>query len=386
MKTGRLWGVAYQVNPFWLLAFALLLVSVVTSVEGAGGATLPDSARLAVSALVVLLFVPCIVLHELSHTFVERRLDLPDRPIEVLTLGRPVEAEPDPTSAASELLVAAAGPLLSAAIGGLLLLVAGLVQSLSADAITYLYLTCWWLGLANLLLAAVHLVPVLPLDGGRITRAVVWSLGRDLDRATSAAALVGRLSGYFVIGSGFFIAMSVDLLFGGWLVLLGWLATRLSRAAVDRRRMEQLTSGLFVRDATDRDPAVILPSLTVETLLLQDDETGQGAYPVMEGGQLSGVVFPDRLRGRLRRRRDDQRVRDVVISLERAVKLGPDEPLVRAVERLEGMRIDGLPVVDPDAPTQLYGIATRARVLERLRARHAVAEARDSSASMDARG
>jgi CBS domain-containing protein len=151
--------------------------------------------------------------------------------------------------------------------------------------------------------------------------------------------------------------------------------------------MEALTAGLTVSDATDTDPATITSALAVETLLLEDAERGgQGVYPVVERGQLVGFAFVSRLRRPLRRKRQGERVGDALVPVETAPSLRPEEPLIRAVERLEVVGSDGLPVMSSEDPTLLYGIVTRARVLDRLRARHAITQARGGSAPSDARG
>ncbi len=122
MRTGTLFGFQVVVNPVWLLVFALLMVSLVTSLAGTGPDDLPGPAAVGVSAVVVALFLASIVAHELAHAAVARRRGLPDRDVQLLTLGRPPEAAPDPVSPRTEAAVSSAGPLLSGAVGGALLL------------------------------------------------------------------------------------------------------------------------------------------------------------------------------------------------------------------------------------------------------------------------
>lgn len=386
MRSGTFLGFPYQVQPAWLLIFAVLLVSVVSTIDGAAITALPGATAVIVGIVVVILFVGCIAAHELSHAVVSRRLGLPRARIQLVTLGRPAGSEPDPASPGDELKVALVGPLLSLAIGLLLLAAASMVTGRTGVEPGAIYWTLWWLGLANIVLAGFNAVPVVPLDGGRIVRAAIWAVTGDLDRASVATATTGRLFGYLVVGSGLFLALSVDVFLGVWVILLGWFTTRLSRGAVNRRRLERLTWGLTVADATDTEPTVIVPSVAVETLLAEDARSaGQGVYPVVESGVLLGVVFTARLRSRLRRTKPDARARDVLIPIDRTPRFDPDAPLFDAVDRLEAMGADGLPVV-VEGSGRLYGVVTRARVLDRLRARHAVAEARDGSTPLDVRG
>ena len=294
-------GFKVLVDPIWLLVFALLIVSLVTSIAGTGPTGLSGAASLGVGAVVVVLFVGSVFLHELSHAAVARRLGLTVSHIQLLTLGRPAEPEPDPISPSTEITVAISGPLASGVLGLALLMVAVSFPNGASQPLSLVYWATYWLGMANLALALFHLVPVLPLDGGRLVRASAWKLSGDLDRATSWAGAVGRAFGFAVVGGGLFVAMFAEVFIGVWLILLGWFAGRLSRSAVDHRRMERLTAGLTVEDVMDRQPATVPPSLTVDTLLAQDAQVdGPGVYPVIDAGSLVGIVFLGRLRRRLR--------------------------------------------------------------------------------------
>lgn len=387
MRSGELLGIRFEVQPIWLLIFAIAIVTIITAVGGGAVGALPPAGVVLVGGIVVALFVVCIVAHEFSHALVARRLGLPLRPVQLLTLGRPVEAEPDPGSPSSELKVALAGPVLSGIIAAALLALASVLRAGSGELIDGLYWLCWWLGLSNLVLAGFHLAPVLPLDGGRIVRAGAWALVHDLDRATAIAGSVGRGFGYLVMAAGMYAVFLVDFFYGIWIVLLGWFATRLSRNSVDRRRMQQLTAGLSVKDATDTSVIEIPATMAVEELLeLDRRQGGNGVYAVTDAGRMIGIVFTPRLRGPLRRPRPGQRVAEAAVPLERAPTFEPDEPLIGAVEQLEALRTDSLPVVDPADPDRLYGVVTREKVLERLRIRHHLVEARDGSASPAERG
>ena len=406
MSSRSLFGFQFRAEVAWLLVFALLLVSLVTSVGSTGPATLSGEIALLVAAVVVALVLVSIVVHELTHALVARRLGMRPTTIQLMTLGRPTAIEAEPSSPGRDATVAAAGPLVSGAVGMLLVGVALAVPTRASEPLLPVYWACYWLGLANLALAGFHLVPVLPLDGGRLVRAVAWAVGRDLEVATRATSLVGRGFGWLLMGSGVYLALlSAEVFLGIWLVLLGWFTGRLARAAVDRRRMEQLTRGLTVADVTDTEPATIPPSLTVDTLVAQDAQgDGPGIYPVMERDRLLGIVFVSRLRRPFRRGWTDERAADVLVPLDRAPSFRPEEPLLRAVERLESMRADGFPVLEsgaetsgqedvagrdaesaPVRPVRLVGVVTRRRVLERLRARQRLLDERVRSTPGPAR-
>jgi CBS domain-containing protein len=246
-----------------------------------------------------------------------------------------------------------------------------------AHPVTAIHWGLTWLGFGVLLVAAFISLPLLPLDGGRIVRAVAWRLTGDLDRAIRATTTIGRAFGYLVVGAGLVVTLGGQLIVGIWLLLLGWLATRVARAAAERARLEQLTAGLHVGDALDRDPPTIGPALTLDALMAQDgQEGGRGVYPVVDDGRLVGVVFTARVPRRTRSRWPEQHASDVMVPRARLRSLREGDPLLEAVVRLEGGHIDAFPVVADDDPTRLIGLVTRDDVLERLRARQAIVDAR----------
>jgi Zn-dependent protease len=116
--------------------------------------------------LVLLLFV-----HEMGHVLEARRQGLPvSAPLFIPFMGAMITMKQMPQDAWNEAKVAIAGPLLGSA-GALALYVAGVAtDSRPLKAIAFL----------GFLINLFNLLPVIPLDGGRITAAlhpVLWVLG-----------------------------------------------------------------------------------------------------------------------------------------------------------------------------------------------------------------
>jgi len=138
------------------------------------------------AAFVVLLYVSVLV-HELSHSLVARGYGLPVRRILLYPLGGFSEIEREPPTPGREFLVSAAGPALSLALAAAGF---GLMHVVSRDSIPGALV--WQLGWANLIVGLFNLLPGLPLDGGRMLRAVIWKLTGRQSTGTIAAAWAGR--------------------------------------------------------------------------------------------------------------------------------------------------------------------------------------------------
>jgi Zn-dependent protease/CBS domain-containing protein len=158
-----------------------------------------------------------VLLHELSHSVVARGYGLPVRRILLYPLGGLSEIEREPETPGREFLVSAAGPVLS------LVLAAcgyGLTYVVTPGTITgTLVAQLIW---ANLVVGVFNLLPGLPLDGGRMLRAVIWKLTGRPGTSTIAAAWAGR-----VIAVGMFVLVLVPAVhsrIGGDMVTVIWLA------------------------------------------------------------------------------------------------------------------------------------------------------------------
>jgi len=158
-----------------------------------------------------------VLLHELSHSLVARSYGLPVRRILLYPLGGFSEIEREPPTPGREFLVSAAGPALSLALAGVGY---GLMHVVARDTIPGTLV--WQLALTNLIVGLFNLLPGLPLDGGRMLRAVIWKLTGRQSTATIAAAWAGRVLAVGLLVLPFVISQMNGR--GGDVVSVLWLA------------------------------------------------------------------------------------------------------------------------------------------------------------------
>lgn len=165
-RIGRLLGFPIEVGA----SFLLLLGVVMLWMGGLWG------------VVAVGLTFSSVVLHELGHAVVARRLGVPVSRIGLHFFGGAAQLTDTPRRASDEIAIAAAGPAVSLALAGAGL---GLGAVLGSPLVGLI-------GWINLVLAVFNLIPALPMDGGRILRAL---LTRRLDyvRATDASVTVARV-------------------------------------------------------------------------------------------------------------------------------------------------------------------------------------------------
>ncbi|MFE9876804.1 site-2 protease family protein [Streptomyces sp. NPDC005784] len=182
---GRPFGVPVYVAPSWFLVAALI-----TWVFGGQlDRVLPElgAARYLVSLFFAVAFYASVLVHELAHTVAALRFKLPVRRIQLQFFGGVSEIEKEAETPGREFVLAFVGPLLSLILSGLFYLAMLPVEPGTVPGVLLAGLM-----ISNLIVAAFNLLPGLPLDGGRMLRAVVWKITGRAMSGTVAAAWVGR--------------------------------------------------------------------------------------------------------------------------------------------------------------------------------------------------
>jgi Zn-dependent protease/CBS domain-containing protein len=360
ISLGRIAGIRIGINWSWLVVFALITWTLAAGIFPESNPGLGDGSYFAMAFAAAVLFFASLLLHELGHAFQARREGMEIEGITLWLFGGVAKFTGQFPSAGAEFRIATAGPLVSLALGVLFVLVAafgGLPESVDAVAA--------WLGYTNLMLLAFNLLPALPLDGGRVLRALLWLRKGDFGAATRTATGIGRAIAYGLIALGVALLIFQGAFSGAWLAFIGWF---LLQAATDEARWvaaRQALAGLRVRDLMVRLPVTVPPDLPLGRFM---DEivwgTRHTTYPVVEDGRVVGLL-PLRCVAEVPRAEWETRtVRDCMLSLEQVPQLSEDEELADALAELsEGTVHRGL-VLEDGRLAGLLSLTDAARALE----------------------
>jgi Zn-dependent protease len=210
-RLGSILGFPVEIN----LSFLLLLGLVMIAFGGVAG------------VMLVLLVFGSVVLHELGHALVARQLGVQVAGIELSFFGGAAKMVQLPRTANHEVLIAAAGPAVSFVLGGL---------GLGLGALTGVSVFAW-IGWVNFVIAAFNLIPALPMDGGRILRALL-SRKMDFVRATDVSVTIARVVAVAFGVIGLFGPFQL-LLLAPFLWIMGTQERMLSRMMADRYAMSR---------------------------------------------------------------------------------------------------------------------------------------------------
>src|SRR5579859_1514719 len=273
VQIGRAFGITLRLHVTFLIFLAFIAFGGFQDdgFSGAGWAVAMFSAIFA-----------CIALHELGHSVVAQQLGVQVKSITLYPIGGVAALRSIPENPWHEIAITLAGPMVNAAIACVLLPFTGLPSHLFLVAIPQSVpglLLC--LVQANITLFLFNLIPAFPMDGGRLLRAML-ALVLSYRRATTIAATVGQ--GMAIL----FILVGLKLSF--WLVLIG-IFIFIGAEGEDRSvRMKSVLKGLNVENVMRREFTVLAPTDPVSRGVELICQTGQDDFPVIENGQLVGIV------------------------------------------------------------------------------------------------
>ena len=377
----RLFGIEIRISLAWaVLAAIVTMLGAEQAAVTSPGLAVP--LQWVVGGLVALGFLVSVVAHELAHSLVGRRCGVASSTIVLGFIGGLAPLSIQARHPSDEMAIALAGPGLSLVLG-LALLPFALVVWISGQGLGAIAGGLVLIGGLNLILGFVSLLPGLPLDGGRVVRAIAWARSGDRDRAGRVAARVGRMLGWIAVGVGVALAFA-DLPTPGFLVLsLGWLIATGARTLDRRLDLEILLRGATVGEAMQADGPRVAPHLTVDTFA--DRFSGPdavSALPVVADEQVLGVIGRKRLQRLGRRRFAATRAEGVMAVPPQAPLLAPGDALWDVVDTLNGSGQDGLAVVDGG---RFAGMITREGIAVVMRQRVASSAAANPDAGANGR-
>jgi Zn-dependent protease/CBS domain-containing protein len=306
-----------------------------------------------------------IVIHELSHSLVARRYNLPMKGITLFIFGGVAEMGAEPDSPKTEFLMAIAGPIASVVLGFVLYLAAAMGNGPAPVMGVIAYLA--WI---NWMLALFNLVPAFPLDGGRVLRAALWHWKGDLTRATRIAARFGTGFGILLMAYAIYRLFLGDTISAVWYFMIGMFLRAASRMSYEQVLLRSALAGEPVSRFMHSNPVTVSPELPIRQLI--DDyfaRYGFTLFPVVDESQdVVGCVTTDDVRGLPKEEWDRRRVSEVAKPCSEANTIGPDTDALKALTKIRDTGASGLLVTDRN---HLLAIVYPQDVLDFLAARTA---------------
>jgi Zn-dependent protease len=346
-------GIRVRIDRSWFIAF--LLFSWTLS-SGYFPLQVPDHSTYVywfAGSLSSLALFGCVLLHELSHCFMARRLGVEVKQITLFIFGGVSEMVQTHSNPKSEFLTSFVGPLTSLGLGVVFLTIAlavkGYADRMTVEILHYIHYV-------NFLLAAFNLIPGFPLDGGRVLRSYLWHRNGDPRRATESAARVGEIFAMVLMGLGLISVLTMHIVPGVWLALIGLF---LKNSAVTERRSLELRFGL--QDMKLRE--IMTPAIAVNTSMTVSQFVNDyvfryhyRVFPVLELNRFIGMIDVRSLKGLPPNDWATTKIGAYLSDSSSYCTLDPDMDAAHALRHLTTKNCTKAPIVRNDT---LLGILTR---------------------------
>jgi Zn-dependent protease len=341
----RLLGIPIRLDASWLVILAVLTWTLESQQfqPQLPGMALPLLWLLAL--LTALGFFGCIVLHELGHAVVARRVGIPINGITLFVFGGVAEMEGEPATPGNEFLMAIAGPLVT----GVLIVFFGLLTFLGifpewAKSAHLVCLNMWFINVGVLVF---NLVPAFPLDGGRVLRSFLWWITGNLRRATHEASLVGQGFAFFLIALGLLNLFAENFVSGIWLGLIGLFLHQAAQSGYNAVLLREALTGEPVSRFMNRKPIVVPPWINLREWV--DDYVyryHRKMFPVVGEERLQGVISTQALSDLPREYWDDHTVADAMRRDVVALSISPATDAMHALAQMQSTGASRLLVVE----------------------------------------
>lgn len=369
-RIARLAGFDILIHWSWVVILVLLAWSLESSY-------LPDiypnwtsRQRWAVGTLTSLLFLTSVLAHELAHALVARRRGITVRYITLYIFGGASALSEEPRSARDEFWIAISGPATSLGVG---VLCGGVWLAARATDIPEIHPMAGYLGVMNLFLAVLNLMPGFPLDGGRVLRSLLWGVKRNMLEATRIASNIGRVFAGVLMGAGMVIILAGGFLTGFWCLLIGWFLWNAAESHYQMLLFQTGLHGVAIGPLIERNVPRVPPDLTLYELahdhVLRHNRRVFFVSPV-EDGDIQGLITLSDLRKVPQAEWATTSVYRAMTPRDRLIVAGPTTGALDALRLMAEHNINQIPVFEG---RDAVGLLTRASLIQAIQLRGQIA-------------
>ena len=306
------------------------------------------------SMVLVLIVFICVTIHELTHSLTAKRFGIRVRDITLLPIGGVASMSKMPESPKQEFIISIVGPLSNIVLASILFFIfyhapwmpnAILINPTLGNTWLHTIALIPWI---NVMLAIFNLLPVFPMDGGRILRSIL-ATKIDYRKATKIAVNIGHVFAIFFGYIGFVHRHPL-------LILIAIFIYMAASAEESHVNIKETLKGFRVKDVLSSQFLTLEKNTPISRVLELMFHSHQEDFPVMEGKNMVGFIT--RADIILAMHKSGQATPATLISdimRTNVPQVTPEDKLTKVQRIMEESQIKALPVVRHSV---VYGIVT----------------------------
>jgi len=166
----KIWGIPFKIHPYWFVILFLFSLSISNQINLSSGDVYNIKEAWIIGFLTSFFLLSSIISHEVLHAFVSLNQGVKIKKITFYFLGAILQIDKYCETAIGNIKIAIVRPLLCFATAFILLLISnynGSQEIISINIISRV-------GILNLFLGFLNLIPIGSLDGGNLLKSIIW--------------------------------------------------------------------------------------------------------------------------------------------------------------------------------------------------------------------
>jgi len=343
----RVFGIPIYAHYSWLPVFPFYTWAIASGLLPQQAPGLSAAQYWALGLLTTTLLFVSVLAHELAHATMARAEGLGTGNITLYMFGGLATLNGQPAQPSSEFKIAVVGPAASFLLGTIFFAAVEIfLQGTTHRAIGQVLRH---LGIVNWFLAGFNILPGLPLDGGRVLRALIWRFNKNFRLATNQAIRSGLMIALTLIGAGIYSFWMVPDygITGLWMTIIGLMIALMLGTTEGRNRGPWRVKRGTVEDLMNRDVVQIPPAMKVNDFINKVlNNNYHTSFPVAQDRRLYGLLLLDDLKKVPQEDWPNREAREVMRPVDASMFIQANVPIAQAVSMLSHNRLGRAVVLD----------------------------------------
>jgi len=232
----KIWGIPFIVHPYLFVILFLFSWSISNQVNLSSGNIYNNKEAWIIGFLTSFFLLSSIIFHEVFHTFVSLYQGVKINKITFYFLGAILQIDKYCQTALGNIKIAIVRPLLCFGTASILLLISnniGSQEQIAVDVISRV-------GIFNLFLGFLNLIPIGSLDGGNLLKSIIWHFSGSKNKGRNFLNKVNLLLSFFVLFFGIICLFRFNFYFGIILSFLGLFGINSSKSESQYFKIENI--------------------------------------------------------------------------------------------------------------------------------------------------
>ncbi len=232
----KIWGIPFKIHPYWFVILFLFSWSISNQVNLSSGDVYNTKEAWIIGFLTSFFLLSSIITHEVLHTFVSLNQGVKIKKITFYFLGAILQIDKYCQTAIGNIKIAIVRPLLCLATASILLLISNYYVSQEIIFINIISRV----GILNLFLGFLNLIPVGSLDGGNLLKSIIWHFSGSKNKGKTFLNKVNLFLSFLVLIFGIICLFRFNFYYGFILSFLGLFGVNSSKSESQFFKIENI--------------------------------------------------------------------------------------------------------------------------------------------------